>query len=66
MIEFFRKNLEPNKKIRIVETVILVLLLLGSLFSLATGLSKINEKITDYQFIGNLNYLLSQIERKSL
>ena len=54
MIEFFRKNLEPNKKIRIVETVILVLLLLGSLFSLATGLSKINEKITDYQFIGTL------------
>ena len=54
MIEFFRKNLEPNKKIRTVETVILVLLLLGSLFSLATGLSKINEKITDYQFVGTL------------
>ncbi|MGM9942646.1 MAG: nicotinamide riboside transporter PnuC [Erysipelotrichaceae bacterium] len=54
MIEFFKKNIEPNKKIRMIETIILAVLVLGSLFSLISGLSKINEKITDYQYVGSI------------
>lgn len=50
MIIFFQKNIEPNKKIRTLEIIILVLLLLGSVVAYAFGFTKINANVGEYTF----------------
>ena len=50
MINFFQKNIEPNKKIRTLEIIILVLLLLGSVVAYAFGFTKINANVGEYTF----------------
>lgn len=50
MINFFRKNIEPNKKLRIAEIVLLVLLCIGSVTSLWLGFSKLNADVGSIQY----------------
>lgn len=50
MINFFQKNIEPNKKIRTLEIIVLALLLVGAIASYALGLSKVNGRVGDYTF----------------
>ena len=50
MINFFQKNIEPNKKIRTLEIIILALLLLGSVVAYAFGFTKINANVGEYTF----------------
>lgn len=45
MIKFFQKNIEPNKKLRSAEIVLLVILVLGSIVSYGVGFSKINSDV---------------------
>lgn len=50
MLNFFQKNIEPDKKIRTLEIIILVLLLLGSVVAYAFGFTKINANVGEYTF----------------
>lgn len=51
MIIFFQKNIEPNKKVRWIECVFLVLLLIGSAIAYGVGFHQINETVSDAVFI---------------
>ncbi len=51
MLDFFQKNIEPNKKVRTIEIIILVLLLLGSVIAYAFGFSKVNGNVGEYNFV---------------
>ncbi|MBR2802681.1 MAG: nicotinamide mononucleotide transporter [Erysipelotrichaceae bacterium] len=42
MVNFFKTNMEPNKKLRIAETILLILLLCGSVFSFLSGTNRVN------------------------
>lgn len=54
MIKFFQKNIEPNKKLRIAEIVILVLLILGSIISYGVGFTKINSDVGSISFVQSM------------
>ncbi len=54
MIKFFQKNIEPNKKLRIAEIVILVLLILGSIISYGVGFTKINSDVGTISFVQSM------------
>lgn len=54
MVKFFQKNIEPNKKLRIAEIVILVLLILGSIISYGVGFTKINSDVGSISFIQSM------------
>lgn len=45
MIEFFRKNIEPIKKLRWIEIIIMVALICSSLWATYLGLSKVNGNV---------------------
>lgn len=51
MIEFFRKNIEPNKKVKTIEILLLIGLCLMSIVSFAMGTSKINANVGQINFI---------------
>ena len=51
MFNFFRKNIEPNKKVRCVELFFLVALLLGSCVSYGLGLFKLNAEVGEFKLI---------------
>lgn len=51
MIEFFRKNIEPNKKVKTIEILLLIGLCLTSIVSFAMGTSKINANVGQINFI---------------
>ena len=53
MIRFFQKNIEPNRKLRIAEVIILVLLIIGSIASYVIGFSEVRTKV------GQLDYVQS-------
>ena len=52
-----KKYLEPNKKIRTAEIVILVLLVIGSLFSFITGFSRINADPGRLEYVGSVEMI---------
>ena len=54
MVKFFQKNIEPNKKLRIIEIIILVLLILGSIISYGVGFTKINSDVGSISFIQSM------------
>ena len=49
MIQFFKSNIEPNKKLRSLEIMILVLLCIGSVISVCVGFSKIQSNDEIYK-----------------
>ncbi len=53
MIRFFQKNIEPNRKLRIAEVIILVLLIIGSIASYVIGFSEVRTNV------GQLDYVQS-------
>lgn len=53
MIRFFQKNIEPNRKLRIAEVIILVLLIIGSIASYVIGFSEVRTSV------GQLDYVQS-------
>ena len=52
-----KKYLEPNKKIRTAEIIILVLLVIGSLFSFITGFSRINADPGKLEYVGSVEMI---------
>lgn len=50
MKTFFQKNIEPNKKIRTIEIIILALLVVGSIFAYGIGFSKVNSNVGELTF----------------
>ena len=40
MIQFFKNNIEPRKKLRTAEIIVLIALVLGSIISLCVGLKE--------------------------
>lgn len=54
MIPFFQKNIEPNKKLRTLEIVVLVLLIIGSIASYALGFAKIHADVGQLTFVQSL------------
>lgn len=59
MINFFKNNIEPKKKLRVAEIVILVLLVLGSITSLCVGLSEVHSKV------GKIHYTDSIVMKRN-
>ena len=54
MIQFFKSNIEPNKKLRSVEILILVLLCVGSIVSVCIGFSKVHSQVGEIQYQGSI------------
>lgn len=54
MIQFFKKNIEPNKKVKTIEIVVLILLMIGSIASACIGLSELNSDAGNLQFVDTL------------
>jgi nicotinamide mononucleotide transporter len=54
MIQFFRKNIEPNKKLRTVEILLLVLLCVGSIVSICVGMSKVHSSVGQLQYVDSI------------
>lgn len=54
MLEKLKAHKEPNRKLRMAETVILVLLLIGSAVSFFTGLARVNADPGELSYIGTL------------
>lgn len=54
MIRFFQKNIEPNKKVRVIELVLLALLIIGSIASYAIGFSKVHSNVGQLQFVQSI------------
>ena len=42
MIQFFKNNIEPRKKLRTAEIIVLIALVLGSIISLCVGLKEVH------------------------
>ena len=59
MIQFFKNNIEPKKKLRVAEIVILILLVLGSITSLCVGLSEVHSKV------GKIHYTDSIVMKRN-
>ena len=54
MIQFFQKNIEPNKKLKTFEIIVLILLIIGSIVSYGVGLSKVHSNIGNLQFVQSM------------
>jgi nicotinamide mononucleotide transporter len=55
MIQFFKSNIEPNKKLRKIEIFILALLCICSIVSVCIGFSKIHSDVGEIEYIGTVN-----------
>ncbi|MCI9093969.1 MAG: nicotinamide mononucleotide transporter [Coprobacillus sp.] len=55
MIQFFKSNIEPNKKLRSIEIFILALLCICSIVSVCIGFSKIHSDVGEIEYIGTVN-----------
>lgn len=62
MIQFFKSNIEPNKKLRSIEILILVLLCVGSIVSVCIGISKIHSDVGEIQYQGSVNMVRDEEE----
>ena len=54
MIQFFKENIEPKKRLRMIEIVFSVLLGIASIVSIGYGMFEINSSIDQTQFIQSL------------
>ena len=54
MKQFFRKNIEPNTKIRTVEIIAWLVFLVGTIVSCAVGLTQLYSEVGDIQFIQSI------------
>ena len=54
MIRFFQKNIEPNRKLRIVEVILLVLLIIGSIASYVIGFSAVRTDVGQLEFVQSI------------
>lgn len=57
MIQFFKSNIEPNKKLRSIEIFILALLCICSIVSVCIGFSKIHSDVGEIEYIGTVNMI---------
>ena len=62
MIRFFKSNMEPNKKLRFVEIIILVLLCVGSIVSVCFGLSQIHSDVGEMKYQGSVEMIRDEDE----
>ncbi|MFR9119299.1 MAG: hypothetical protein ACLVJX_10600 [Merdibacter sp.] len=53
MIRFFQKNIEPNR-LRIVEVILLVLLIIGSIASYVIGFSAVRTDVGQLEFVQSI------------
>ena len=51
MIQFFKKNIESNKKLRTFEIIVLCLLIFTSIGSVFYGLMQIHKDVGDLQYV---------------
>lgn len=51
MINFFKKNIEPNKTLKTIEIIVLVLLVIGSIVSYGMGMAKLNSNVGELKFV---------------
>ena len=56
----FKKYLEPNRKIRLVELSLLFILLIIATVCIAKGLSNINSRVGDIQYLGNVEMKIEE------
>lgn len=54
MINFFKQNMEPNKKLRTFESIVLILLVLASVISFGMGLSKVHSDVGELSYVGTV------------
>ena len=54
MIQFFKSNIEPNKKLRIAEIVVLILLCVSSIVSVCTGLYQIHSNVGEMKYVESI------------
>lgn len=54
MIQFFQKNIEPVKKLRTVELILLAILIIGSIASFGIGFSKVHSDVGELKFIQSM------------
>ena len=54
MLEKLKKNIEPNKKLRIFEIILLCLMLLGSAVSFFVGVNKVNADYGSAEYVGTV------------
>ncbi len=62
MIQFFKSNIEPNKKLRSIEILILVLLCIGSIVSICIGFSSVHSDVGDIQYQRSINMVRDEEE----
>lgn len=62
MIQFFKSNIEPNKKLRSIEILILVLLCVGSIVSVCIGFSSVHSNVGKIQYQGSMNMVRDEEE----
>lgn len=62
MIQFFKSNIEPNKKLRSIELLILVLLCIGSIVSICIGFSSVHSDVGDIQYQRSINMVRDEEE----
>lgn len=62
MIQFFKSNIEPNKKLRSIEILILVLLCVGSIVSVCIGFSSVHSDVGKIQYQGSMNMVRDEEE----
>lgn len=62
MIQFFKSNIEPNKKLRSIEILILVLLCIGSIVSVCIGFSSVHSDVGKIQYQGSMNMIRDEDE----
>ena len=54
MLEKIKSYVEPNKKIKTVEIIVLCLLILGSIMSLVTGFSRIHANFGEIEYVNTV------------
>ncbi len=54
MIQFFQKNIEPNKNVRLIELIILAALIIGSIVSFGFGFSQIHSDAGELTYVQSI------------
>lgn len=54
MIQFFQKNIEPNKNVRLIELIILAALIIGSIVSFGVGFSQIHSDAGELTYVQSI------------
>ena len=62
MIQFFKKNIESNKKLRTFEVIVLCLLIFTSIGSVFYGLMQIHKDVGDLQYVQSVTMIRDKDE----